>query len=159
MVEAGCKYCVMEVSSQGLMLNRVAGIDFDYGVFTNLSPDHIGEHEHHSFEHYMLCKKQLFKMCKIGIFNRDDEHYESMIQNVSCQIMTYSISHKSDLQATDIHLSKNQRGLGVQFETLGMINQHFITNIPGAFSVYNSLVAIMICIILVFQINIFKMHC
>ena len=49
MVECGCEYCVMEVSSQGLMLNRVAGIDFDYGVFTNLSPDHIGEHEHHSF--------------------------------------------------------------------------------------------------------------
>ena len=80
MVECGCEYCVMEVSSQGLMLNRVAGIDFDYGVFTNLSPDHIGEHEHHSFEHYMACKKMLFQMCKVGIFNRDDEHYEDMIK-------------------------------------------------------------------------------
>lgn len=61
MVEAGCEYCVMEVSSQGLMLDRVTGIDFDIGVFTNLSPDHIGENEHRSFEHYMSCKNNCFK--------------------------------------------------------------------------------------------------
>lgn len=46
MVEAGCEYCVMEVSSQGLKLHRVEGIDFDFGIFTNLSPDHIGPNEH-----------------------------------------------------------------------------------------------------------------
>ena len=66
MVEAGCEYCVMEVSSQGLMLDRVTGIDFDIGVFTNLSPDHIGENEHRSFEHYMSCKKQLANFLKIS---------------------------------------------------------------------------------------------
>ena len=75
MVEAGCEYCVMEVSSQGLMLNRVAGIDFDYGVFTNLSEDHIGPNEHTSFEHYLSCKQMLFKMCKVGLFNKDDERF------------------------------------------------------------------------------------
>ena len=75
MVDNGCEYCVMEVSSQGLMLNRVAGIQFDYGVFTNISPDHIGPNEHTSFEHYMSCKKRLFQMCEVGIFNKDDVHY------------------------------------------------------------------------------------
>lgn len=145
MVESGCEYCVMEVSSQGLMLNRVAGIDFDYGVFTNLSPDHIGENEHRSFEHYMSCKQMLFKMCKVGIFNKDDEHYEDMIQNATCEIKTYSIENTSDLKASDIHLSKGQGTLGVQFKTNGLIDASFETDIPGKFSVYNSLVAIMIC--------------
>lgn len=145
MVESGCQYCVMEVSSQGLMLHRVVGIDFDYGVFTNLSPDHIGEHEHHSFEHYMSCKKQLFQMCKVGIFNKDDKHYKDMIDNAKCQILTYSINESSDLQASHIELSKNNGSLGVSFDTQGLLNGHFTADIPGEFSVYNSLVAIMIC--------------
>jgi len=67
MVEAGCKAVVMEVSSQGLMLHRVAGFTFDYGVYTNLSPDHIGPNEHKDFEDYMNCKAMLFRNCKHGI--------------------------------------------------------------------------------------------
>ena len=148
MVEAGCEYCVMEVSSQGLMLNRVAGIDFDIGVFTNLSPDHIGENEHHSFEHYMACKKMLFQMCQIGLFNQDDEHYLDMIDQAKCEIKTYSIQSESDLQAQNIALYQQDHQLGVTFDTKGVINASFQTNIPGKFSVYNSLVAIMICYLL-----------
>lgn len=145
MVESGCEYCVMEVSSQGLMLNRVAGIDFDYGVFTNLSPDHIGEHEHHSFEHYMACKKLLFQMCKVGIFNKDDPHYEDMVDGAKCLRKTYSIEKDSDLRASHIHLYRGTGTLGVKFETSGLVQGSFETDIPGKFSVYNSLVSIMIC--------------
>ncbi len=145
MVDAGCEYCVMEVSSQGLMLDRVTGIDFDIGVFTNLSPDHIGENEHHSFEHYMSCKKKLFQMCHIGLFNRDDDHYLDMIDQAKCQVKTYSIQQPSDLQASHIELYKDENILGVSFDTKGVIEASFQTNIPGKFSVYNSLVAIMIC--------------
>lgn len=145
MVESGCEYCVMEVSSQGLMLNRVAGIDFDYGVFTNLSPDHIGEHEHHSFEHYMECKKMLFQMCKVGLFNKDDDHYNDMIQDAQCLIKTFSMKELSDLQAYDSHLSRGKGTLGVAFKTKGLIDDQFEVQIPGEFSVYNSLVAIMLC--------------
>lgn len=145
MVENGCEYCVMEVSSQGLMLNRVAGIDFDYGVFTNLSPDHIGPNEHTSFEHYMSCKKKLFDMCKVGIFNKDDDHYIDMIKDAQCEIKTYSIEKESDLKASDIELYRGEGTLGVRFQTQGDIQSLFETDIPGQFSVYNSLVAIMIC--------------
>ena len=145
MVDEGCEYCVMEVSSQGLMLNRVAGIDFDYGVFTNLSPDHIGPNEHRSFEHYMSCKKKLFQMCKVGIFNHDDEHFEDMIKNVSCEIATFGITTDSDLKASHIELYHRLGSLGVSFDTEGVLNGSFETDIPGEFSVYNSLVAIMIC--------------
>ncbi len=153
MVEGGTQYCVMEVSSQGLMLNRVAGIDFDYGVFTNLSPDHIGENEHRDFEHYMECKKMLFKMCKVGLFNKDDEHFEDMIKDATCQIKTYSIKKDSDLKASHIQLSNGQGTLGVKFDTNGLINATFETDIPGHFSVYNSLVAIMICALNKIQVS------
>lgn len=56
MVKAGCDCVVMEVSSQGLMLHRTAGIPFEIGIFTNIEPDHIGPAEHASFEDYMHCK-------------------------------------------------------------------------------------------------------
>ncbi len=145
MVDNGCEYCVMEVSSQGLMLNRVAGIQFDYGVFTNISPDHIGPNEHTSFEHYMSCKKRLFQMCEVGIFNKDDVHYLEMIKDVKCQIKTFSIHNDSDFKARNIELYHRLGELGVAFDVEGMLNSSFEVNIPGEFSVYNSLVAIMIC--------------
>lgn len=145
MVEAGCEYCVMEVSSQGLMLNRVAGIDFDYGVFTNLSPDHIGPNEHTSFEHYMDCKKMLFKMCKVGIFNKDDKHFEDMIKDVNCKISTFGMYSDSDLKAKNMELYHYNGSLGVRFDTEGFVEGSFETDIPGEFSVYNSMVAIMLC--------------
>ena len=61
MVEEGCDCVVMEVSSQGLMLHRTAGITFDFGIFTNIEPDHIGPNEHASFEEYLECKSRLLK--------------------------------------------------------------------------------------------------
>ena len=55
MVDAGIECVVMEVSSQGLMLHRVGGFQFDYGIFTNLEPDHIGPNEHKDFDEYLHC--------------------------------------------------------------------------------------------------------
>ena len=55
MVETGCDCCVMEVSSQGLMMHRTAGFVFEIGIFTNIEPDHIGPNEHASFEEYLAC--------------------------------------------------------------------------------------------------------
>ena len=72
MVDEGLDAVVMEVSSQALMLHRVSGFTFDIGVFTNLEPDHIGEHEHKDFADYMHCKSLLFRQCRLGIFNGDD---------------------------------------------------------------------------------------
>ena len=65
MVEAGCDSVVMEVSSQGLMLHRTAGIPFEIGIFTNLGKDHIGPNEHKDFDDYKRCKGLLFKQCKL----------------------------------------------------------------------------------------------
>ena len=97
MVEAGCEYAVMEVSSQGLKMDRTAGIMFDYGVFTNLSPDHIGPNEHASFEEYLECKSMLFRQCKIGILNADDEHSEAVAANHTCEIHSFGAEDNNSL--------------------------------------------------------------
>lgn len=143
MVEAGCEYCVMEVSSQGLMLDRVYGIDFDIGVFTNLSRDHISPTEHKDFNDYMQCKKKLFSLCKTGFFNIDDAHYKDMTTNVTCNIVTYGLN-AGDLKANNLELYKEGSQLGISFDTEGIIKDHFDVDIPGNFSVYNALVSILV---------------
>lgn len=91
MVEAGCEYAVMEVSSQGFKLDRTAGIMFDYGVFTNLSPDHIGPSEHADFDEYLRCKSMLFRQCRTGIVNIDDAHTEAVLEGHTCDLVTFSV--------------------------------------------------------------------
>lgn len=91
MVEAGCQCVVMEVSSQGLMLHRVSGFTFDYGIFTNLSEDHIGPTEHKDFQDYLRCKAMLFKQCRHGIVNADDPYVSDIIRDASCSIETFGL--------------------------------------------------------------------
>lgn len=145
MVDAGCKYAVMEVSSQGLKMGRVDGFNFDYGVFTNLSNEHIGPNEHESFEEYMQCKSMLFQKCKLGIINIDDENAQNVIKGHTCQITTFGLNSKeADLRATNIEFLMEQNFLGMKFDVTGKINDTFKVAIPGRFSVYNSLCAISI---------------
>lgn len=80
MVEAGCDSVVMEVSSQGLMLHRTAGIPFEIGIFTNLGKDHIGPNEHKDFEDYKRCKGLLFQQCRVGIANADDRYFKDVFK-------------------------------------------------------------------------------
>ena len=99
MVDEGLDAVVMEVSSQALMLHRVSGFTFDIGVFTNLEPDHIGEHEHKDFADYMHCKSLLFRQCRLGIFNGDDEHLEGIMNGHTCQVETYGYKSTNNLVA------------------------------------------------------------
>lgn len=145
MSEAGCKAVVMEVSSQGLMMDRVAGFEFDYGIFTNLSKDHIGENEHRDFEHYMSCKAKLFKMCKHGIFNADDGHAEDMMREATCTIETFAVEKEADLMAKNIRLLKKPGVIGISYDLEGKVNMPVEIDIPGRFNVYNTLTAISVC--------------
>lgn len=145
MVNEGCKYAVMEVSSQGLKMDRVAGITFDYGVFTNLSIDHIGPNEHESFEEYLYCKSLLFRQCKVGIINSDSDKWERVTKNHTCEIIKYSLNdEKSDIKASNIQFIMEENFLGVQFDVSGKVNETFKLDIPGRFSVYNALCAIAV---------------
>ena len=145
MLEAGCQVCVMEVSSQGLMMHRTAGIPFEIGIFTNLAPDHIGPNEHASFEEYAMCKGMLFKQCKVGIANADDENFEMVMKDHTCALETIGFSEKADLRAGNVNLVGRPGYLGVTYDLTGLLNFPVEIDIPGKFSVYNSLVAIAVC--------------
>ena len=151
MVEAGCEYVVMEVSSQGLKLDRTAGIEFDYGVFTNLSPDHIGPAEHASFEEYLECKSMLFSQCKKGIINADDVHSEEILKNHTCEVYSFAtektefLGKPVDLAAYEIGYIKENGKLGMDFKVKGVMECEAKVHIPGRFSVSNSLVTMLVC--------------
>lgn len=145
MVEAGCDSVVMEVSSQGLMLHRTAGIPFEIGIFTNLGKDHIGPNEHKDFEDYKHCKGLLFKQCKLGIANIDDEWFEDVFRGATCKTETFGFSEKADLRAVDTHLVSRPGYLGVAYHVSGLMDFDVEIDIPGTFSVYNSLTAIAVC--------------
>ncbi len=145
MLDAGCTHVVMEVSSQGLMMHRVDGFTFDVGIFTNIEPDHIGPNEHESFEDYMECKSRLFKKCKIGIVNADDPHLANIIEGHTCQLMSYGFAENADLRADNVTLVHKPGYLGVQYDVSGAVNGEVEVDVPGKFSVYNSLTAIAIC--------------
>lgn len=145
MKDSGCDTVVMEVSSQGLMMHRTQGFIFDYGIFTNIEPDHIGPNEHASFEEYMACKGLLFKQCKVGIVNCDDKHWKQVTQGHTCELETYGFSEEAQLRASDLELVTGAGYLGIDFKVSGLVNMNVMTDIPGKFSAYNALTAIAIC--------------
>ncbi len=145
MLEEGCQVCVMEVSSQGLMMHRTAGIPFEIGIFTNLAPDHIGPNEHASFEEYAACKGMLFNQCKVGIANVDDKNFDLVMKDHTCKLETIGFSEKADLRAGNVNLVGRPGYLGVTYDLTGLLNFPVEIDIPGKFSVYNSLVAIAVC--------------
>ncbi len=145
MAEAGIEAVVMEVSSQGLMLHRVSGFQFDYGVFTNLEPDHIGENEHKDFADYMHCKSLLFRQCRLGILNADSEHLAGILEGHTCGVETFGFDSSANLRAEDMKLIHKPGFIGVSYHVGGEMDFDVTLNVPGRFSVYNSLTAIAIC--------------
>lgn len=145
MADAGCDTVVMEVSSQGLMLHRTQGFLFDFGIFTNLEPDHIGKGEHKDFDDYLQCKGRLFRQCKVGIVNHDDAHWEAVTEGHTCELETYGIDTEADLHADNITFLREAGNLGMGFDVTGLMNLHVQIATPGKFSVYNALTAIAIC--------------
>ncbi|MCD8337940.1 MAG: UDP-N-acetylmuramoyl-L-alanyl-D-glutamate--2,6-diaminopimelate ligase [Lachnospiraceae bacterium] len=155
MADAGCQVVVMEVSSQGLMLERTAGIPFEIGIFTNIEPDHIGPAEHESFEDYLECKSRLFKQCRYGILNADDAHLAEILRGHTCEVETFGLSEQAGVRAENLNLVSRPGYLGIAY-TVSWKNENagkekdktsfdVEIDIPGKFSVYNSLTAIAIC--------------
>lgn len=142
MAEEKCDVVVMEVSSQSLKLNRVLGSYFDIGVFTNFSGDHISEKEHPDMEDYFKSKEKLFAMCPKGFVNADD--FKTWIlekDSPKCEFKSYGIDNSCDLLAKDVTITN----ISVDYKVkIGTKNERIKVNIPGRFSVYNSLAAISV---------------
>ncbi len=142
MVKENVEYVIMEVSSQSLKLNRVAGCKFDIGVFTNFSEDHISEKEHPNMEDYFNSKVKLFEMCPVGFINADDYNVAKVKKLMpNCEIETYGIDNFCDVLAKDITITNSYVDFKVKLEGR---NERIKTCIPGRFSVYNALAAICV---------------
>ena len=145
MADSGCKAAVIEASSIGLKDHRVSGFLFDIGLFTNFSPDHIGGNEHKTLEEYLQCKSMLFRQCRTGIINIDDENYPGIIEGHTCTIETYGFSQEAGLRADNEKLISRPGYLGVHFDLEGQLAFGVDVDIPGRFSVYNALAAAAVC--------------
>lgn len=133
MLDAGCSYVVMEVSSHALCLQRVAGIPFTVGLFTNLSQDHLDFHQ--TMENYCDAKALLFRQSRTGVYNADDPWAGRVTRNAPCPLLSFG-EQNSDIKAQDIQLSVS----GVSFNAVSegeIVPVH--VNIPGGFTVYNTL--------------------
>lgn len=144
MLEKGCSHVVMEVSSQGLKLKRTAGIQFDYGAFLNLSPDHISPNEHKDFDEYKACKKLLFSQTDCAVVNKDTDFWQEMTE--ACEnVITTSRRETADYMASDIQNKWEPGFLGVSFKANGKISANLSLNMPGVYNTENALIATAIC--------------
>lgn len=142
MVERNTDVAIIEVSSQATKLSRVTGCDFDVGVFTNLSEDHISPKEHPDMEDYFNCKLQLLKMAKCGVINNDDEKVKTIKELLPNKtIKTFGIDNPSDIQAdaNDVVITDSYIDFTIDYNHK---KERIEAAIPGKFSVYNALGAI-----------------
>jgi len=145
----GCKYVVMEVSSHALCLSRVHGINYDVGVFTNLSPEHLDFHT--TMDEYALAKSLLFMNCRKSVINIDDSYAQVMVGCAAGSIMTYALKDDTaDLVGKDIKLQSDK----VEFNALTTGNLSRVKlPVPGLFSVYNALASIAAVVQLGYKIT------
>lgn len=145
MRDSGCDVAIIEASSQGFKMHRTDGLEFDVGIFTNISPDHIGPLEHESFDDYLQCKCMLFKQSKRTYINADTEYYDQLAQYFSGNCFTFGKSENTDIRIKDISYSVNDGKLSTSFTYIedGMV-QNIYCNMPGEFSIYNAAGAISV---------------
>ena len=134
MADAGCTHVVMETSSHALYLDRVYGVRYDVGIFTNLTQDHLDFHK--TMENYCDAKAILFRNCVTGVVNADDPWTPRLLKDADCKVMTYAEQADADLRAENIVLSAG----GIAFDAVsGAERVPIRVNIPGGFMVYNTL--------------------
>jgi len=149
MVSEGCGYAVMEVSSHALQLNRIHGIEFEVGVFTNLTPEHLDFHA--SMDEYAETKSRFFSITAKSAINADDSYARLMMDRAAGQVLTYAVNNvAADLVGKSVKLHSDRVDFCVL--TIGSLNRIKL-RIPGMFSVYNALAVISAAMLLGFHIE------
>ena len=143
MYQEGVKDVVMEVSSHSLDLHRVDAIQYNIGIFTNLTQDHLDYHK--TMENYKMAKSLLFQRCDASVINIDDAAGHFMKEKAKGRVITFGIDTKADLQAKNIEISAD----GAKFTLEYQQKKYDITlHTPGRFSIYNALGAIGACVLM-----------
>ncbi len=147
MADAGCGYAVMEVSSQAVKMHRIDGMHFDYGIFTNISNDHIGPTEHADFQEYLDCKTRIMSQCDTIFVNADDEHATYVTEHAGApQVRTFGYADSADYRITDVHYVSDHDFIGLevtQEHRGGSLTAD--VGIPGGFNAVNAISAIAVC--------------
>lgn len=142
MVEKGCAYCFMEVSSHAVEQNRILGLEFSVGVFTNISHDHLDYHK--TFDRYILAKKKFFDALPQGAFaliNSDDAQGETMYADTRAFKRTYGLKSMADFRAKVI---ENQlTGLHLHISESDLFSK-----LVGGFNAYNILAVYAVAMLL-----------
>lgn len=150
MVDEKVEYCVMEVSSHALALNRVAGVEYDTAVFTNLTQDHLDYHK--TFENYLAAKSKLFELVsqknqkkspKGAVINIDDAYGNRIMEKTDCPVITYSAENNGTLNADSIEMTSKTTRFTLHYNG---DNFEVNTKITGLFNVYNTLAAVGACL-------------
>lgn len=148
MVNAGCKYAIMEISSFGLVQHRIGPTHLKLGFFTNLTQDHLDYHK--TMESYYQAKKMMFDKCDDAIINIDDEYGKRLYDEINCRKYTCEVGNKADFYADNVIIKAN----GTEFDYFYNNNSvHIVTKMIGMFNVFNVMAAISICIKLGLDIN------
>jgi UDP-N-acetylmuramoyl-L-alanyl-D-glutamate--2,6-diaminopimelate ligase len=145
MVDEGCGYCFMEVSSHAVHQNRVAGLDFDIAGFTNISHDHLDYHK--TFKEYIKAKKQFFDNLDsnaTAIVNADDVNGQVMVQNSSAKVKTFGLKNMADYKVKILENAFSGLVLSVN-------NQDVWTRLIGGFNAYNLILIYAIAVELGFE--------
>ena len=140
MADRGCRYCVMEVSSHALALDRVYGLRFAVAAFTNLTQDHLDFHG--TMERYAAAKARLFGQCEQAVYNADDAWSKVILQGCPCPKSSFGVAHSADLRAEAVSLHRSS----VRFTAVTNGERTAVeVPIPGSFTVYNGLTALIVC--------------
>ena len=144
-VDAGCRYAIIEVTSEGILQHRHRFIDFDVAVFTNLSPEHIERHK--GFDKYRKAKGKFFQAVKkIHIVNLDDENVDYFLQFPADKKYGYRIKgQESEVESQELEIIEAKEVLTKQnYSSFIIHNLPFKLHLLGRFNIYNSLAAICV---------------
>ncbi|MBU3214228.1 UDP-N-acetylmuramoyl-L-alanyl-D-glutamate--2,6-diaminopimelate ligase [Clostridium estertheticum] len=151
MVDSNVDYCVMEVSSHSLSLDRVYGIEFCESIFTNLTQDHLDFHK--TFENYFNAKLKLFKLSKISVINIDDEYGAKAYNLIKNSKLSFALNHKADIMASNIKMHSRGSEFTLKYKESSFDIE---LNIPGNYNVYNALGSIAVCLNQGIEIQVIK---
>lgn len=150
MADAGCEYCVMEATSQGLEQKRLEGVRFEVAAFTNLTQDHLDVHK--TMENYYQAKKTLFYQCGKALINIDDPYGERLLGEAECEKYSFSIDKEADFSADAICLRPHG---SIYWYCSGRRAYKTEIKLPGGYNVSNTLCALAVLELLGFEPNDF----
>lgn len=152
MLDENVEYVVMEVSSQAVKLDRIYGLEFEYGIFTNISPDHISEYEHKDFEEYLSCKIEFLSSCKLALINKEMEHFD-YVYDSSKALANFTYGSKKSADFYYYNIKKAEDFLGTKFLISGIKEFDVELGTIGTYNVSNAMSAIAVAIFLKIDIE------